>query len=120
MALKRILGRAWSWFKLSHKENNIDALVILYIKFVSIKIYSLFHLKSADVLLDQFFNYINKKKNEVALMKFEHSLISNLQKQKLMAFVIVLYLICKSKKYYISGINTGNVSVEQGRNQTLL
>lgn len=70
-----------------------------------------FNLEMTNVLLCWFFSYPNGKKNWVALIKVEYSPISDIYKQGLIAPIVVLFLICKGKRYYVDGINTGDISI---------
>ena len=47
-------------------------------------------------------------------MEFEHCPVSNLHKQGLVARVVVLFMICKGKRYCVGGSDTGDVGVGQG------
>lgn len=110
-AMEQILGWARSRLKLSHEENKVDSSVTRYLEFVSKSTYLLDNLEGANVLLGQFLSYTNGGKNQIALMKLEHSSISNLYKQGLVASVIILFMICEGKKYYVSGSDIGDVGV---------
>lgn len=50
-------------------------------------------------------------------MKFEHCPISNLHEQKLVAPIVVLFMICKSKQYCVGGSGIGDIGVGQGGDQ---
>lgn len=45
-------------------------------------------------------------------MKLEYSPMYNLHKQKLVAFVIIFFMIDESKNYSINNSNTGNIGIE--------
>lgn len=47
-------------------------------------------------------------------MKLEHNLISNLHEQSLVSSIVILFMICESEKYYVSGLGTGHVGVGLG------
>lgn len=50
-------------------------------------------------------------------MKFEHCLIFNLHKQGLVALVVMLLMICKGKRYCVSGSGMSNVDIGRVDNQ---
>lgn len=47
-------------------------------------------------------------------MKLGYNLISNFDKQRLVSFVVVLFIINESKRYWVSDINMSDVGVERG------
>lgn len=78
-------------------------------KLVGKSTYLFDNLKGIDILLGQFLSYSNGEKNQVALMKLEYSSISNFHKKEIMAFVIILFMICESKRYYVNNPGIGNM-----------
>ena len=47
-------------------------------------------------------------------MESEHCPVSNPHKQKLVALVVVLFMICKGKRYRVGGSGMGDIDVGQG------
>ena len=50
-AVKRIFGWAWSWLKLSYRENRVDSPITWYVQFVGKATDSLDDSEGADILL---------------------------------------------------------------------
>ena len=110
-APKRIIGRVWSWLKLSYRKNGVDSLVIWYFELVGKLIYPFNNLKGADVLLGQFLSYPDGGKNRVAFIKLEFSPISNFHKQGLVFPIVVGFLVCEGKRYGVCCVSPGEESV---------
>lgn len=96
----------------------MDFLVIWYFEFISKLTYPLNNLEGVNVLLGQFLYYSNRGRNQVAFMKLEHSSISNFHKQRLVASVIMLFMINLGKSYCISSSGTSNVGIGRDSGQT--
>lgn len=114
----RILGQIRSRLELSHKENRVDFIITCYFQLVGQSTYLFDDLERTDVLLGQFLSYTNGGRNRVALMKFKYYLISKFHKQGLIAPIVIIFLICESKKYCVSGLGMGHLGVGSGSGQT--
>lgn len=117
-ALKRILGRARSWLKLSYRENRVDPPITQYIQLRSKATDSFDNPEGANVLLSQLFYHSNGGKNWIALMELDHCLVPNFYKQRLVAPVVMLLIICEGEWYCIGGSGMGDIDVGEGGGQT--
>lgn len=113
--VKKFFKRLRSRLQLHHQENRVDFSVIWNFQLINKVFYPYFNLERAHVLLCQFFYNFDGQRDRIAFMKPQYGPVSNFYKKSLIRSVVVSFLIYKDKKYDVQYIDSGNVSVKQGR-----